>query len=255
MFNSQTALLIDGDIIAYKAATSSEVPIQWDQDLWTLHSDLNDAKRAFQALYEAIRDNLPSHHVLFAFSSKKNFRYSIWQDYKSNRKNKRLPLTLAALKEWIKTAYTSVDGAGLEADDILGILATDPVTRDHKVIVSIDKDFKTVPCNLCDTRTWKIRPITEEDADYAHMFQTLTGDSADGYPGCPTYGPVKAKKILGGATTYKEMWPLVVEAYAKQGLGEDYALTMARLARICRRGDYNFKKKEVILWNPPSLKK
>ena len=31
----------------------------------------------------------------------------------------------------------------------------------------------------------------------------------------------------------------------------DYALTMARLARILREGEYDFAKGEVKLWTPP----
>jgi DNA polymerase-1 len=48
------------------------------------------------------------------------------------------------------------------------------------------------------------------------------------------------------------MWPKVVEAYAKKALSEDVALQMARIARICQRDDYDYKRKEVILWTPPS---
>ena len=32
-----TLLLIDGDIIAYKACASAEQPIHWGDGLWTLH--------------------------------------------------------------------------------------------------------------------------------------------------------------------------------------------------------------------------
>ena len=34
----EKVLLIDGDIVAYQAASASEHPIQWDDDTWTLHS-------------------------------------------------------------------------------------------------------------------------------------------------------------------------------------------------------------------------
>jgi DNA polymerase-1 len=43
-----------------------------------------------------------------------------------------------------------------------------------------------------------------------------------------------------------------VEAYAKKNLTADDALVQARVARILRHTDYNFKTKEPILWTPPS---
>ena len=33
-----TTLLVDGDIVAYQAATANEYPINWGDGLWTLHS-------------------------------------------------------------------------------------------------------------------------------------------------------------------------------------------------------------------------
>ena len=38
--------------------------------------------------------------------------------------------------------------------------------------------------------------IISEEGRYFHMMQTLTGDTADGYPGCPSVGKVTAEKIL-----------------------------------------------------------
>ena len=30
--------LVDADIVAFKAAAAVERPVQWDDDLWTLHA-------------------------------------------------------------------------------------------------------------------------------------------------------------------------------------------------------------------------
>lgn len=253
---SLPTLLIDGDILAYKAATSAEHEIRWDENLWTLHSDLRDAQRIFYEQMDAIDEALESKRKIIALSPKLNYRYRIWPDYKANRKDKRRPMCLDALKEWIGTEYETWTRPDIEADDILGILATSPyIVKGFKIIVSVDKDFKGVPCKFFNLNTGELKEITEQEADRWHMQQTLMGDSCDGYSGCPKVGPVAAQKILTDAQTYEDMWPLVVAAYEKQGLGEEYALVMARLARICRRDDYDFKKKEVILWNPPKGKK
>ena len=36
--------------------------------------------------------------------------------------------------------------------------------------------------------------ISEEEADYNHMLQTLAGDYTDGIPGCPSVGKKLQKK-------------------------------------------------------------
>ena len=47
------------------------------------------------------------------------------------------------------------------------------------------------------------------------------------------------------------MWAAVIEAYAKQKLSTEVALSQAQVARICRASDFNFKTKKVIPWTPP----
>ena len=88
--------------------------------------------------------------------------------------------------------------------------------------------------------------ITEKEADYWHFFQTLTGDTIDGYSGCPGIGAVNAKRILDEDPS----WESVVKTFNKKGFTEEDALVQARCARILRASDYNFDTEEVILWTP-----
>ena len=113
--------------------------------------------------------------------------------------------------------------------------------------------MRTIPCTYCDMRDPITEvTVTEDEANYRHMLQTLTGDTADGYPGCPGIGAVTAEKILTATDgTYPEMWKAVIKTYEKKGLSEETALIQAQIARICRRDDYDFKRKEVKLWTPP----
>ena len=39
-----TTFLIDADIVAFKAATAAETPIEWEDGLWTLHGYASDAQ-------------------------------------------------------------------------------------------------------------------------------------------------------------------------------------------------------------------
>ena len=48
------------------------------------------------------------------------------------------------------------------------------------------------------------------------------------------------------------MWNAVVETFKKNGLSEKVALQEARMTRILRAEDYNFKTKKPILWSPPA---
>ena len=88
--------------------------------------------------------------------------------------------------------------------------------------------------------------ISLADADRQFFTQTLTGDVTDGYSGCPKIGPKTAEKVLGMSPN----WRLVVNAYQKEKLDYNYALTQARLARILRSTDWDDEKGEVKLWEP-----
>jgi len=68
--------------------------------------------------------------------------------------------------------------------------------------------------------------------------------------GCKGVGDKTARKILGevGGKSLEEMWDLVKSTYKKQGFTEEDALLNARMARILRAEDYDFKNKKVKLW-------
>lgn len=252
-------VLIDGDVYIFRAALSAEHAVEWTEDLWTLHANMSDAISYFENSISEIKEELEADDVIIALSDKTNFRYSILPTYKSNRKDKRPPLLRARLKEWVQVAYNTYMRPQLEGDDVLGILATSKVIvkNAEKVVVSIDKDMKTIPCTYYNTDKKEYKVTTECEADYNHLIQTLTGDAADGYSGCPGVGPKTAEKLLVDMDCYNHdnkpfshWWDVVVKAYGKAGLTEEDALTQARVARICRNSDYDFKRREVIPWTP-----
>ena len=245
-------LLLDGDIFVYRITASAETPVDWGNDIWTLHSNLNECKEALDTEIYKYKTALQADDIIIAFSPAKNFRYRILPTYKSNRLGKRKPICYSPLKDYTKAQYKTFQCNDLEGDDVLGVLATSPViVKGEKIIVSLDKDMKSIPCKYCDMRDpITIQEISEQKADRWHMYQTLIGDTTDGYTGCPGIGPKTAEKLLEGLTTYEEMWPVVIQAFEKKGLSEEAALTQAQVARICRRDDYDFKKKEVIPWTP-----
>ena len=186
---------------------------------------------------------------------KNNFRKVVNPNYKGNRKTIK-PILYEFLRKYMnETGYKIYERPNLEADDVIGILATsEKIIKGDKVIWSLDKDFKTIPCKFHRSKIGSKDEsiiISKEEADWWFMYQTLIGDKVDGYEGCKGVGDKTARKILGdiGEKSLEEMWNLVVSAYEKHGFTKEDALLNARMARILRVEDYDFKKKEVKLWN------
>jgi DNA polymerase-1 len=241
-------LLIDGDLFLYKAACGVEKEVQWDEVNHLLWSNVDDAWGCLEDRLVSVRMHFDVSiaQMLIATTGRKNFRKDLYPGYKANRIDSRKPLCYGALLERLRNNYNVVEYEGIEADDVLGILAT-RVSNRKRIIVSDDKDMRSVPATIY-TKGETVT-ISEDEADYNHMYQTLCGDQADGYPGCSGIGPVKAAKLLTGAAHY---WPIVVSAFGAAGHSEADALVQARLARILRAEDWNSEKKEPILWSPKS---
>lgn len=206
-----------------------------------------------------------------------NWRNQVLPSYKGNRKGIERPLLLEPIKQFMAAEYQSFRKPSLEADDCLGILSTHPkLIAGKKISVSADKDIKTVPGWLWNPDKDK-EPylITQEEADYWHLLQTLMGDTTDGYKGCPGVGFETAHDLLTNPyllVPYEhelkagkrkgeieirytkeptdDLWASIVSLYEYKGLTEKDALTQARVARICRHTDYNFQTQEPIYWTP-----
>ena len=241
-------VLIDADITAFSVCAAAEVETEWHDDIWTLHSDYGDVQRDFRDAIVAIQDMTAAKNVVLCFTGDTNFRKDIYAPYKSNRKNTRKPMHLKRVKAWASDVWEAHTWEGLEADDVLGILATNSPTSG---VYSHDKDLLTVPAMLWNHDERFFYPQAEDIADYYWMTQTLTGDSTDGYPGCPGIGKKRAADMLGepGAKPLAELWDQVVAIYEAKGLTAEDALVQAQLARILRNTDYSHEK-GVTPWTP-----
>ena len=237
-------LLIDGDLYLYQAAAVSEYEADWGDGNVVLSTNLQQAREAFDTKMEGFRQALWTDNLVLVFSGASNFRYGLTETYKSNRKGVRKPLGYSTLLEALHVDYTVVSKECLEADDYLGILATKPGGI-PRIIVSEDKDMQTIPGRLF--RQGELHDVSEDEATHYWMLQTLTGDTADGYKGCPGIGPVNAEKILRKPGT---MWENVRLTYLKAGLTEEDAILQARLARILRWEDWDSTHQRPILWTP-----
>ncbi len=198
-------LLFDADIIAFKAAAATEQPINWGDGIWTLHGYEQDVIDHAMSYMQSVADKLDTQDVLLFLTGANNWRKDILPSYKSNRKDTRKPLMLPFIRQFMVDNLDATIVDTLEADDLLGIEAT---STDDCIIVSEDKDLKTIPAMVYNPQK-DDEPvlIPEFTAAWNHMFQTLTGDSTDGYSGCPKVGPVAAKKFYRTSIRSKTCGP------------------------------------------------
>lgn len=274
-------LLIDADLIAYRATAALQQTIDWNGDGSCVSVDgrLDEAKAEAKRVVEWFMDGLKGTDLVICLSDDvQNFRKKIDPTYKQARTAVERPVHLYDLKEWMGEEWPSRLIPTFEADDVAGILATEP-HRGSRIIVSSDKDMQTVPGLLCrpdyETGKLKVQSISEEEADRFHLWQTICGDVVDGYPGCPGAGPKAAERLLNGEVwTYHDRtisrgprkgtverdwalrtaddwtaWAAVCSAYAKAGLSEEDAIRQARLAFILRSSHYVDGRR--LDWHPP----
>lgn len=258
-------VIIDGDVVVYKVAEavadSYEIATSEDDDF--IYRNIGWAKKdsaieTLENMIDKICKDCKADSVCIALSDmKNNFRKIVNPNYKGNRKTIK-PILYEFLRKYMnETGYKIYERPNLEADDVIGILATsEKIIKGDKVIWSLDKDFKTIPCKFHRAKIGSKDEsiiISKEEADWWFMYQTLIGDRVDGYEGCKGIGDKTARKILGnvGEKSLEEMWELVKKSYEKCGFTEEDALLNARMARILRVTDYDFKNKEVKLWTLP----
>ena len=241
-------LLIDGDVLAYQSAFIAQANIQWEGELWTTHSDLALAKNWVIERFEMFKEKTGADAFVIAISDKNNFRRKLNPLYKANRRSKFAPIGLSPMRDWMAEEYGTVIYPNLEADDTIAIMATDLTPDEERIIVSIDKDFKSVPCTFYDFNRDEIHDVSVEDANKYHLMQTMAGDPVDGYKGIPGVGVVKAMRLLdkNGAN-----WDTVLKAYSDAQLTEEEALTNAWMAYLIQHKEFDPVNQQLkYLWMP-----
>lgn len=281
-------LLIDGDEFAFRAVSACTKGFKDlsdpDDPIWLPYCSEDEATVHSLTAIDSIQKELDADEIILTFTDKTNFRKEVDPSYKSNRQNGQIPLArtlgLDAVAANMEAEYGSdktFRRPGLEADDCMGILATWPKFRPgaEKIIVSIDKDMKTIPGQLYRTGPKQLITVSQEEADLWFYAQSVAGDNVDGFSGVPGYGIKTALKYLESMTkpvSYmhtltrgarkgeqerrlraepaESHWEIVEAIYQEAGLAPAIALTQARLARILRATDYDFKNRRPILWVP-----
>src|SRR3546814_6280893 len=127
-------LLIDADIVAYQFSASNEQRIDLGDGVQSLAADFKAAKKAARDTIDELVERLKASEIVVCLSDDfDNFRKDIYPEYKNNRKSSVRPEHLYDLKEWLGQKYPTRLIQRLEADDVMGILSTEPRSEERRV--------------------------------------------------------------------------------------------------------------------------
>lgn len=272
--------LIDADIVAMQHAMIHRPYVDVPDEVCDIYDSewaLDACEHAESTLIE-LMDWLGLDDVVLCWSDpgRRYFRHDIFPAYKGHRKQDK-PRYAANIRAWLEERYTSQWWPKLEADDVMGILATSGEYAPC-VIVSSDKDMLTIPnvsvirdmAKPKDGRRFpKMEVTTVASAHRWHMIQTLMGDSTDGIPGIFKMGEKHAVKVVDATSS---RWSNVVRAYedaineggklrsaTKKDAGStracpeyayEQAVLNARLTNILTNEQYERDTGKVTLWRP-----
>ena len=216
--------LIDGSSYLYRAFHAMP-PLTTSTGLPT------GAVKGVTNMLRNLRNENPNSHYLAIFDAKgKNFRHSIYKDYKANR-----PPMPPELREQLAPLKSICNAMGMpvieipdvEADDVIATLAVMGAQRGIPMIISsLDKDLMQLVedplvkmVNTMNNKVYDVAGVQEKfgvHPDQIIDYLALVGDTSDNIPGVPKVGPKTAVKWLNefkdleGITQNAENFPGVV---------------------------------------------
>ena len=243
MKNHYQLVLIDGSSYLFRAFHA--LP-----PLVTTKGYPTGAVKGVISMVRKLMSDYPDSHVACIFdASGKSFRNEIYPDYKANRRampdDLRIQITpIFNIIRKMGIPLLSVEG--VEADDVIGTLASQATALGMDVLISTgDKDMaqlvnehvtliNTMTDSLMDEtgviKKFGVRP--DQIIDYL----ALVGDSSDNIPGVPKCGPKTAERWL---SEYQSITELIKNADLIKGKighnlreNQDQLLLSARLATI-----------------------
>jgi len=203
-------LLIDGDIVAYRAAAVTDGRMYTikggnPEQVWkykaeaveycedrgidksiidlTFFPDPPDhATKIVKQIMSGIKTNLasrfPNVKLVTYLTERGNYRNSIGAGYKSGRKGLRRPENLVPCKQYLKDYYGATSEYGMEADDLMALDAT-RLGEDKCVVCSVDKDLKQIAGHHYNFVNDELETITFAEGRRLLWIQVISGDSTD----------------------------------------------------------------------------
>lgn len=211
-------VIIDSDPIIYRCGFSIEKRNK-DTDMIEVepvHHAYYNINSMFKKIMKLSKDGLYKAY-LTGDGDKTNFRFSIFPQYKENRKDARRPTYYKELREFLITKYQAEVITGEEADDRCSIehcklnnLGFDKEVY-NSVVCSFDKDFNNVPGWHYNYVTDNLYYVDEIQALRNFYLQILTGDTSDGIPRIQKgWKKKKTELLLQDTTNEDEMYKIVL---------------------------------------------
>lgn len=237
-------LVVDIESYIFRACTACKSLYQdkHDRFIYTESYDLRKGMDYLNNFIEDLKARFLTNDVILVVGDQNNWRKQYYPEYKANRKDKEKPPMYDIILNELYSNYEVVSLPNLEADDTCRIISEDNQNYPtRKLLVSIDKDFHSFPCELYDPLHDKQYNINQAEADYNLMKQIIMGDKADNIQGLEGYGEIKATKFMDEEPRTLED---VRELFKEKGQLKDFN-TNLNLVSMVSINRYNFNTGEV----------
>ena len=238
-------LVVDIESYIYRACTACKTLVNiegYNPDIFVEAYDLQKGLKFIDEFIEDLKARFLTNDVVLVVGDRNNWRKEYHPDYKANRKDKEKPPMYDIVLNKLFDKYEVVSLPNLEADDTCRIIYEDNKNyATRKILVSIDKDFHSFPCELYDPLHDKQFVINEQEAEYNLMKQIIMGDKADNIQGLEGYGEVKATKFLDSEPHTLDD---VKELFKEKGQLEDFKINL-NLVSMVSIDRYNFNTGKV----------
>lgn len=200
---STMKVLIDADILTYKLGFALE-----GEPKFFVKSNLDKYIRGI------LEDTKCKEYQLY-LTGKNNFRHTVTDTYKANRKDSPKPKYYARLRELMVRDWGAEIVDGIEADDKLGLEQTG-----YTMIASIDKDLLIVSGWHFNLNSRVKDFVTDEEGDRFFYKQMLMGDNVDNIKAIKGIGTKTADKLLDAID--RSEWDAMIMGKYEEHFGEAF---------------------------------
>jgi 5'-3' exonuclease len=288
---TDATILVDGDIVAYRAAAAAngngyvvmgpgglgEQPFKYMKEAKAFcdkegidyscifptrnPEPVENAIHSVKEIMKGIYAKTLGPVIVYTSCDGKKFRDEIYPEYKMNRVGMERPVHLVACKDYLIRHYPSEVSCNCEADDCISITAKKLRDRGKEYIIcSIDKDLHMISGRHYNWVTGEEREICEGEALVKFYRQLLMGDKTDNIPGIKGLGPKTAEKIIPFPGDYEPvtLYRTVLNNYigkTPREEGEDDLTFYKRVIQTISRNARLLWLQQVPeeVWQPPTL--